>query len=219
MDEAEWLACADPDRMLKHLGKKYSGRKLRLFAVACCRSLRSLLVGKATRCAVEVAERFADGLADERELDEANDAAETEGGLPLATFSNPAVWITIYNAFKAADNTSAWAAGLGATSADRHWDQATFTRERANQSQLLREIVGNPFRPVIITPEVLAWAGGTVVKMAQAIYGERRFGELPVLADALEDAGCTDAAILAHCRGPGEHFRGCWVVDLLLKRT
>lgn len=62
----------------------------------------------------------------------------------------------------------------------------------------------------------LASNNGTVVKLAQAIYDERAFDRLPILADALEDAGCTNQDILAHCRGGGEHSRGCWVVDLLL---
>ena len=65
----------------------------------------------------------------------------------------------------------------------------------------------------------LAWNGGTIHHLAQAIYDERAFDRLPILADALEDAGCTDAAILDHCRQPGEHVRGCWVVDLLLGKT
>ena len=86
------------------------------------------------------------------------------------------------------------------------------------QCALLRCLFGNPFRPVSLDPAWLGWNAGTVVKLAQAIYDDRRFGELPVLADALEDAGCTDAAILAHCRGPGEHVRGCWAVDLVLGR-
>jgi hypothetical protein len=81
---------------------------------------------------------------------------------------------------------------------------------------LFRCIAGNPFRPVTGNPAWLAWSGGTTPRLAQAIYDERAFGRLPVLADALEDAGCADAEILGHCRGPGPHARGCWVVDLLL---
>jgi hypothetical protein len=80
----------------------------------------------------------------------------------------------------------------------------------------LIDLFGNPFRPVSVAPLWLAWNDGTVVKIAQAIYDERAFDRLPILADALEDAGCTDRAILAHCRQPGEHVRGCWVVDLIL---
>jgi hypothetical protein len=52
--------------------------------------------------------------------------------------------------------------------------------------------------------------------LAQAIDDERAFDRLPILADALEDAGCTDADLLNHCRGPGLHVMGCWVVDMLL---
>jgi hypothetical protein len=58
-------------------------------------------------------------------------------------------------------------------------------------------------------PSWLSWNDGTVVKMAQAIYDDRAFDRLPILADALEDAGCSDADILAHCRSEGPHVRGC----------
>ncbi len=81
---------------------------------------------------------------------------------------------------------------------------------------MLRDIFGNPFRPVALDSSLLAWNDGTVRKMALVTYDERAFDRLPLLADALEDAGCSEAEILAHCRGPGPHVRGCWVVDLLL---
>jgi hypothetical protein len=85
--------------------------------------------------------------------------------------------------------------------------------ERGEQASLLRDIAGNPFRPVTISP---TWQTANVVAIAQAIYDERGFDRLPILADALEDAGCTNVEILEHCRAGGEHVRGCWVVDLLL---
>ena len=81
---------------------------------------------------------------------------------------------------------------------------------------LLRDIFGNPFRPVTVN---LVWRSASVVSLAQAIYEERAFERLPILGDALEDAGCANADILAHCRGPGPHVRGCWVVDHLLQKT
>jgi hypothetical protein len=82
---------------------------------------------------------------------------------------------------------------------------------------LLRDIFGLlPYRPVALDRTWLTWRDGTISKLAQAIYDERAFDRLPILADALVDAGCTDEAILGHCRGPGPHIRGCWVVDLLL---
>jgi hypothetical protein len=84
---------------------------------------------------------------------------------------------------------------------------------------LIRDIFGNPFRAVSLVPSWLIWNEATVAKLAQAIYDERAFERLPVLADALEEAGCTDAEILAHCRGPGPHVRGCWALDLLLGKA
>jgi hypothetical protein len=80
------------------------------------------------------------------------------------------------------------------------------------------EIFGNPFHPLTIDQRLLVWNSGTGRNLAEAIYDDRAFDRLPILADALEDAGCTDADILAHCRGGGEHVRGCWVVDLLTGR-
>ncbi|MBI1918367.1 MAG: hypothetical protein HYS12_27060 [Planctomycetes bacterium] len=96
--------------------------------------------------------------------------------------------------------------------------QGYAAREKESQASLLRDVLGNPFRPVMINPSWLAWNASTVRNMTQAIYEERAFDRLPILADALEDAGCTDAEILNHCRGPGPHVRGCFAVDLLLGR-
>ena len=78
---------------------------------------------------------------------------------------------------------------------------------------LIRDIFVNPFRPVAADP---AWLTETTVGIARGIYDDRAFERLPILADALEDAGCEDAELLAHCREPGTHVRGCWVVDLVL---
>jgi hypothetical protein len=94
-------------------------------------------------------------------------------------------------------------------------------------ADLLREVVGPiPFRPVSLAPSILSWHDATVVRLAQAAYDERHMpestldnGRLAVLADALEEAGCTDADILGHLRGPGPHVRGCWPVDLCLGKS
>jgi hypothetical protein len=88
--------------------------------------------------------------------------------------------------------------------------------ELAEASRLLREIVGNPFRPVRVEPAWLKWNDGVVVKMGKAIDDAGRYADLPILADALEDAGCDNADLLSHCRTPGGHAAGCWAVDLLL---
>ena len=97
------------------------------------------------------------------------------------------------------------------------WDQAE-EEERVFQSAILRDIC-NPYRPVTIPAALLKWNDRAVIRIAQAIYDERAFDRLPILADALEDADCDDADILSHCRGPGPHVRGCWVVDLLLSKS
>jgi hypothetical protein len=81
---------------------------------------------------------------------------------------------------------------------------------------MIREVFGNVINPSVVSKELLRWNNKTIPKMAQAIYDEKAWDRLGVLADALEDAGCEDAAILSHCRQPGLHVRGCWVVDLLL---
>jgi hypothetical protein len=92
----------------------------------------------------------------------------------------------------------------------------TWLVERKAQACLVRDVFGNLFRDVAVDPAWLGWKDGTVIKLAQGIYDDRAFDRLPVLADALEEAGCDNAYILAHCRQPGEHVRGCWAVDLLL---
>jgi hypothetical protein len=92
-------------------------------------------------------------------------------------------------------------------------DDIGYRREEQFQVSLLRDIFGNPFRAVAVKS---SWRSSTVVSLAQAIYEEPAFDRLPILADALEDAGCDHADILEHCRGPGPHVRGCWVVDLIL---
>ncbi|VTR95758.1 Uncharacterized protein (Fragment) OS=uncultured bacterium PE=4 SV=1 [Gemmata massiliana] len=77
----------------------------------------------------------------------------------------------------------------------------------------LKDIFGNPFRPVSFSP---SWRSSTAVSLAAQVYESRDFGAMPILADALQDAGCENEDILSHCRGAGPHVRGCWVVDLVL---
>jgi hypothetical protein len=203
MTEKQWLRedSSDPYRMVyfldgRRLRNRPSVRKARLFACACVRRTLGELKEPWQRRAVETAERFADGLAAEDELKEAIEAAR---GQPDCSF-----W--------AADTNSWWEAAEAALHAGGQDDD----NERA-ECGLLRCVVGNPFRrPPAIDPAWLAWNGGTVPRLAQSVYDERAFDRLPPLADALEDAGCADADLLGHLRGPGPHVRGCWVVDLLL---
>jgi hypothetical protein len=121
---------------------------------------------------------------------------------------------------KLAAGALAWFAGT--RDETRSADDAFVSRlaaevvERREQAALIRCIFGNPFRPVAVAPAWLAWGDGTVPKLAAGIYAERAFDRAPILADALEDAGCAEGSILSHLRGSGTHARGCWVIDLIL---
>jgi hypothetical protein len=174
--------------------------------------------------AVDVAELFANGNASIRDLQDAADqttsdwtaayacaeAASPEGGVDAA----------IYSADNAVHAAGEHAAFLVDADDDHPAFAAGRATEREAQATLLRCIMGPlPFRSVSINPAWLTWNDSTVVKLAQGIYDDRAFDRLPVLADALEDAGCHDADILGHCRHPGPHVRGCWVVDLLTGRN
>ena len=84
----------------------------------------------------------------------------------------------------------------------------------------LRDLLGPlPFRPVSIDPAWLTWHDGLLVSMARRMYDSRDFTDMPILADALEEAGVTDTFLLEHLRGPGPHVRGCFAIDAILGRT
>jgi hypothetical protein len=116
----------------------------------------------------------------------------------------------------AASQTPTQAISVAAWEAERHHKGAydvVFKSEGESQAELARDIFGNPFRPVAFSP---AWRTDTAVALARQMYGSRDFGAMPILADALQEAGCDSEEVLSHCRGPGPHVRGCWVVDLVL---
>lgn len=257
MTEAEWLASEDPGAMLEwirlgnvaadedyppnyeHCPVRTSDRKLRLFACACCRAAGAL--GAGDERAWLAAEVFADG----------DPTPERRRALDEATWAAPdqqppgRLWLS--------PGPAALYLQDGAQCAGEVVNNQQITRalDPATQAALLRDIVGNPFRP---PPQVrafgglmkvgwLTWNNGTIPRMARAIYEGRRFSDLPMLADALEEAGCHDEGVLEHCReqhntcpvsyphlphdycdgspqgerpARGLHARGCWVLDLLL---
>jgi hypothetical protein len=206
MTEAEWLACNDPQRMLRHLGRKASDRKLRLFAAACCRRSWRKLKNEYLRASIETAELFADGKVSQRTR-----------GAAFATAKGPGVTV------KTSPPCVAFAASLCSVKDVRFWINTLWyqsiggaIQQHSSSADLLREVVGNPFRRVSIAPAWLAWNDGLVPKLAEGTYDERAFDRLPVLADALEEAGCANAELLGHLRGPGPHVRGCWALDLVL---
>src|SRR5581483_3527580 len=130
--------------------------------------------------------------------------------LPLDNSARCAVAMPGWLGTLRAPEAARWTANLGM---DALLTGATTAAATKILCDLLREIFGNPFRPVTVNS---TWLTSNVISLAQTIYDERAFDRMPILADALEDAGCTNAEILQHCRQPGEHVRGCWVVDLLL---
>lgn len=243
MNEGEWQACSDPIPMLDFLQGKVGDRKLRLFACASCRRAWGLLRDVRSKQAIEVAERYADGLAGEKELSLIMD---------IALAAHQALWdelrrnasLALEGEFKAVSEMEA-AFAVWRTCSPR---QALFfvsypnddgaigfaprqvayavggrggvASETAVQSLLLRDIFGSLlFRSLSLDPAWLAWQNWTLARMAQCIYDDRAFDSLPILADTLEEAGCTNADILNHCRQPRQHVRGCWLVDLILGKT
>ncbi len=210
MTEAEWLNCGYSYDMLDQLAGKASDRKLRLFASACCRALWHFIVDSNCRNAVEMSERFADKLTSAEELEEA--ARRSPPGRPSG-----GSWAPVRLSF-ARQARRAVLATCQPVAQDAAWETARQSMALIQnlQAHILRDIFGNPFRPAVLDPAWLRWRDGFIPQVAQSIYDERRFADLPILGDALEDAGCTNIDILDHCHRPGEHVRGCWVLDLLL---
>jgi hypothetical protein len=211
--EADWLACTDPLLMLDELGRQVSRRKARLILCAWAgQSWR--LMDERSRAAVDVAERFADGLADTSELiDAQNGAQEVWRGIEVVRRkSSRGEW----GAMKAAAVARDAASPSLDLRALKGWARGGNGAAKVYRSDRLRCLFANPFRSVRLDPAWLAWNESTVRQLAEAVYAERAFDRLPVLADALEDAGCSDAELLGHLRSGGEHVRGCWSVDLIL---
>jgi hypothetical protein len=229
MSEEEWWDChpADLGQMLTFLrGRKASARKVWLFACACCRGVWPLLTDPRSRAAVEAAERYADGLVAPEALEAAHRGAlgAAAEGREVRALSVLAERVTVS---ESAGNP--WAAASSAHSAllDPSWrvERLRFTRKLTDGqrrgifdvSARLRDHFGPlPFRPVSLDRAVLERDDRTVPKLAQVIYDGLEFDRLPILGDALEDAGCDNEEVLRHCRGPETHSRGCWCVDLIL---
>ncbi len=214
MTEREWLACTNPMSMLNFLTGKASERKFRLFACACCRRIWHLITEPALQSAIHIAEKYADGKATTKA------AAKAAIGLDAGASS---VRAAVFSAVSL-EGRPAYGAAIAARGAvvaaltHSEWGEADDApaSEFQKQADYLRDLIGpTAFRSVPIEPE---WLTASVRALAQDFYEERASEVLPILADALEDAGCTNADILSHCRIPGPHVRGCWLVDLLLNK-
>jgi hypothetical protein len=204
----------DVHQTLRSLWGKVSQRKWRLFACGCCR--QAWTSGDARGLPlVEAAERVADERATEEEVRAAvlpahpsRSGAAVIWAWEMLASLRPGEGGLLHHVEVTIDHA---ARALRDAAGQTDWRKA-----QSRQAALLADLLGDPNRPVAIEPSWLAWDEGTVAKMARAIYEEHRFGDLPILADALEEAGCRDGRILDHCRRRGEHARGCWLIDLLL---
>jgi hypothetical protein len=219
MTEAEWLACSELEPILAFLKDKASQRKVRLYFSAGCRAIWPLIVLRVSQAAVEVGERFADCLATPRELFVASHDAEVDCLWPwYDELADSFKWDAAYLAWYTARIR------LLITKPEYEREPFGFDRMTTHTLSLTRnvswpgrwlihDIFGNPFRPVTLDP---SWLTSTVLTLANGIYSEKAFDRMPILADALQDAGCDNEDMLNHCRQPGKHVRGCWCVDLLL---
>jgi hypothetical protein len=238
LTEAEWFNGDDSEKLFSFLVTRARSRRcrlphrqFRLFACACCRRVWQLLTDERSRAAVEVSERFADGLAKRSELGRACRAAGAASaalgkGRPEAYLAaRLSMWAAADSIQDVAGGTAADAEDLAAllagtaTAAAR---EAARRSESRRQCDLFRDLFGNPFRP-LPAPDA-AWLTPTVLGVAVAACEDRvsppgtlDSDRLRVLADALEEAGCTETAVLSHCRQQAVHVKGCWVIDHLLR--
>jgi hypothetical protein len=245
MTEEEWLASQDPEEMRWQLryysDSQVSDRKLRLYGCACCRRIWHNLVDPRSKAAVEAAEELADGLTED---DEVPLPGEDEPEVMPVTEQRQMSRVEFdrLDPAKRTELSAAWAAHA-VNRADDGWqfydhleDVISHCLEAAKAqafglsqealagtlADLLRDVVGNPFRAVGVDS---SWLTPTVRSLAEAAYDTRNLpsgnlesARLVVLADALEEAGCSEEDILDHLRSPGPHVRGCWPLDQLLKK-
>jgi hypothetical protein len=242
MTEAEWLACAKPHPMLEELEwqGKLSCRKQQLWVCACAKRIGHLLFDERLRAAGIARDMYADDLVTTHELRAAEAAAQQakaeihlppgfgrgiDGIVPAtapawAAFAAvaavegsrgfPSVPVLVLEAVRCESSSKLQEL------VSHEWVEAVNSEEWAGQANLVRDVFGNPFPADLLDP---SWITPTVTNLAKPIYQEETFERIPILADALEAAGCTDADILNHCRQSGEHVRGCWVVDAILRKT
>jgi len=241
--EAKWLEGAELTSLLHFARDIVSDRQVRLFVCACCRRVWDDLDGKC-RTAVDAAERFADGTAQPHELRFCREAAEQTydqqrqrafSALIRANGKRRDYVTAAYRVAGAAEAACRAAEDVLVPSGEQAFYPYPFMMDcgggphdamhisyslSACQAvfrdccDLWREIVGNPFRDAECADE---WRTDTVLAVARRAYDAREFGALPVLADALQDAGCDSTDLLNHLRDPhAEHVRGCWALDLVL---
>jgi hypothetical protein len=218
MTEAEWNHCADPLKMLHYLRADVAGRKTLLLVCACIRRHWDVLVNEGRKW-VLLAEDYAEKPGPHRlpnpdvcgnTLDPMIFGDHWDGAIRIAGKDANDDWHGVTESLE-----QLWSGFYECDDYDTLSGNDEWKAERRQQALLIRDVFGNPFNHITLDP---SWQTSAVKHLAEAIYEERGFDRLPILADALEDAGCANADIIGHCRGPGPHTRGCFVIDLLLGR-
>jgi hypothetical protein len=198
--EQEWLTSSDPLQLVAHAGGGVESRKAMLFTVACFRRHWDRLPAAAQAWG-RLAESAAEGGASRQNLDDAFEGLEEA----LNELGPPGDFVALMDVAYALWESD-W---FDLDDADPAW-----VAERKAQADLVRDVFGNPFRAAPVALDA-AWRTAAVLRLAEAADAGAPDAH-PVLADALEEAGCTDEAITSHLRSPGPHVRGCWAVDLIL---
>jgi hypothetical protein len=214
MTELEWMTCTAPSAMLDFLGAAITQRSYLHFVVACCRRIWGLLPEEA-RVAVETAEQHLEGRCNFAEVLRAAEKLSGPARDLNIGYVQPihsARWPSYAAAAGRAVYVAAISVARGVLSSE---DGSEDPAEQAAQCFLIRDVFGNPFHPVAIDS---AWLGGqsAVVSMAKSIRDSGSFQDMPILGDALQEAGCQDEAILGHCRDV-EHVAGCWLLNAIIE--
>ena len=228
MIEEEWLTATEPRPMVRHIGPRAGERKRRLFAVASCRLVSDWFGERRSRHEIETGERMADGLpedaveaaeltAEDARMEHAvqegmNPSWAHDGDMRLVRGVTRACVTDARESAEVVIAAFEWCDGVRYP-----FDAGVRTVGNsmpARQCRIVRDLFGNPFRPVTFFP---SWRTETALALALQMYESRDFSAMPILADALQDAGCDNEDILNHCRDlHATHVRGCWVVDLVL---
>ena len=239
MTESDWLTSRDCRAMMHFLKPPRDARVVYLFLAAVGRSIRRLHPEPLLREVIDWIERYADGEAEWHDSPDGYDLESEMYGLENPKRANYWIWKLGLEDLNEDERTAL--IGWGPNRELLSWQDiliraAFFTEAISSDLQVglfegepetdylrfmnpafLRDIFGNPFRPVTFAP---AWQTAAASSLAQSMYDRRDFAAMPVLADLLEEAGCDSGEVLAHCRDEKQvHVRGCWVVDLVLGKA
>ncbi|QEL13160.1 hypothetical protein [Limnoglobus roseus] len=221
MTEEEWLRGQSPEPLIEKIEQLHLSRKISLLGLAFCARLASLVTDSRHRNVFLGAEDYFEGIITTEQFDRllkpviamwAQEGFRTADSIENCLTAAARHALQDGNAIYLA-RFVAMAKGLEAGPEDSVECQRGISTEETALCELIRDIFGNPFRPVAIDS---AWLTPTTVAIAEGIYAEKAFDRLPILADALQDAGCENADILTHLRSDGPHVKGCWALDLVL---